>query len=65
MTDRTPWGRRKYLVLKDIETVNEIERLTIREREIQEDDRGERERDRKRNREQKGKEGGQREREIK
>ena len=38
MTDRTQWGRRKYLVLKDIETVNEIERLTIRDREIQEDD---------------------------
>ena len=38
MTDRTQWGRRKYLVFKDIETVNEIERLTIRDREIQEDD---------------------------
>ena len=48
MTDRTQWGRRKYLVLKDIETVNEIERLTIRDREIQEDDRGERERERER-----------------
>ena len=45
MTDRTQWGRRKYLVFKDIETVNEIERLTIRDREIQEDDRGERERE--------------------
>ena len=32
-------------MLKDIETVNEIERLTIRDREIQEDDRGERERE--------------------
>ena len=38
MTDRTQWGRRKYLVFKDIETVNESERLTIRDREIQEDD---------------------------
>ena len=38
MTDRTQWGRRKYLVFKDIETVNEIERLTIRDGEIQEDD---------------------------
>ena len=45
MTDRTQGGRRKYLVFNDIETVNEIERLTIRDREIQEDDRGERERE--------------------